>query len=424
MFKKIFQIILIISICYSCVEEIELQSETSETFESLIVIEATITNELIQQEILLSRAFALDSSGSAPESNASVKVVDDLQNEYTFLETEPGKYMSTSVFNAQSNRSYTLQVTTSDGKSYGSPPTQLTQATQIDNLVAERGFNEDGEEGVSIFVDSFDPTGNSKFYRYTYEETYKVIAPYYASPELIVNNDDFPYPADFLNRFNSAIEIIEFFVIKQLREVQEQVCYNTVKSNNIIIESTNLLEEDRVNRLKLRFINRNNFILAHRYSILVKQYIQTSESHAFYETLKQFSESENLFSQTQPGLINGNVFSENNKSEKVLGYFEVSSVNSKRVYFNYKDLFPDEILPPFYINCSHFDAPALLKRDLSSGMITHSPLQDAVNDGKQFWEDNLLNEELNSGAPYVLVLPPCGDCTVLGSNIKPDFWVD
>ncbi len=34
-----------------------------------------------------------------------VKVVDDIQNEYTFPETDPGTYMSTSAFSVQPNRS-------------------------------------------------------------------------------------------------------------------------------------------------------------------------------------------------------------------------------------------------------------------------------------------------------------------------------
>ncbi|MCK5402404.1 MAG: DUF4249 domain-containing protein [Flavobacteriaceae bacterium] len=415
-------LLFIFLILSGCVEEIDIMTETE--FESALVIEATITNELKHQEILLSRAFPLDSVGSSPERNANVKVVDDVQNEFVFQETDPGKYASTSVFSAEPNRSYTLQITTDDGRPYTSQSALLTQNTQIDNLVAERGFNENGIEGVSIFVDSFDPTGNSKFYRYTYEETYKVIAPWYSPNDLIINNDDFPYPPDFLDRFDTGLEIIEFFVIKQLREEQEQICYNTVRSNEIIIENTNLFEEDRIDGLKVRFINRNNYIISHRYSILVKQYVQTSEAHQFYKSLKELSSSESLFSQTQPGFLVGNVFSESDSSEKVLGFFEVSSVSSKRVYFNYKDLFPGEILPPYYINCTYFFSPALITRDMLTGIITESPLQDAIKRGEQFLEENLLDGELVIGAPYEMVLPPCGDCTVLGSNVVPDFWVE
>ena len=170
--------------------------------------------------------------------------------------------------------------------------------------------------------------------------------------------------------------------------------------------------------------NRNNYIISHRYSILVKQYVQTSEAHQFYKSLKELSSSESLFSQTQPGFLVGNVFSESDSSEKVLGFFEVSSVSSKRVYFNYKDLFPGEILPPYYINCTYFFSPALITRDMLTGIITESPLQDAIKRGEQFLEENLLDGELVIGAPYEMVLPPCGDCTVLGSNVVPDFWVE
>jgi hypothetical protein len=412
MLKRINHIIItgILLSAISCVDEIPLETDS---FESVLVIEATITNENKQQEILLSRSFMFDSI-SVQESGATVKVIDDAMNTFTFLETEPGVYKSQSPFAALPNRNYNLSVVAS-GSEYGSSEMQLTQPTTIDNLYFERDFNENGIEGVSVYIDSYDPTGNSKFYRHEYEETYKIIAPLYSPEELISNGVVFPIlPANQPN-FNSIQELMDFLVTIQLRPEQEQICYNTIASNTIIVTNTNDLLEDRLDKYRVHFVGRDNSEIMYRYSILVRQFVQSLEAHAFYETLKSQSISESVFSETQPGFLQGNVFSENDATQKVIGFFEVTSFDSKRVFFNYADLFLDEDLPPYYVVCDDFFKPDILTVDPLSGIWTGSPLVQAINDGFQYFDSE-------GDLPYRLVLNVCGDCTNLGSNTVPDFW--
>jgi hypothetical protein len=414
MLKRINHIIItgILLSAISCVDEIPLETDS---FESVLVIEATITNENKQQEILLSRSFMFDSI-PVQESGATVKVIDDALNTYKFLETKPGVYKSQSPFAALPNRNYNLSVVAS-GSEYGSSEMQLTQPTTIDNLYFERDFNENGIEGVSVYIDSYDPTENSKFYRHEYEETYKIIAPLYSPEELISNGVVFPIlPANQPN-FNSIQELMDFLVTIQLRPEQEQICYNTIASNTIIVTNTNDLLEDRLDKYRVHFVGRDNSEIMYRYSILVKQFVQSLEAHAFYETLKSQSISESVFSETQSGFLQGNVFSKNDATQKVIGFFEVTSFDSKRVFFNYADLFVDEDLPLYYVVCDDFFKPDILTVDPLSGIWTGSPLVQAINEGFQYFDNE-------GDPPYRLVLNVCGDCTNLGSNEIPDFWID
>jgi hypothetical protein len=414
MLKRINHIIItgILLSAISCVDEIPLETDS---FESVLVIEATITNENKQQQILLSRSFMFDSI-SVQESGATVKVIDDAMNTYTFLETEPGVYKSQSPFAALPNRNYNLSVV-AGGSEYGSSEMQLTQATTIDNLYFERDFNENGIEGVSVYIDSYDPTDNSKFYRHEYEETYKIIAPLYSPLEMISNDVEFPIPSADQPNFSSFQEFVDFLVTTQLRPEQEQICYNTINSNTIITTSTLDLLEDRLDNYRVRFIGRDNSEIMHRYSILVKQFVQSLEAHTFYETLKTQSISENVFSETQPGFLVGNLFHLSNPNEKVIGFFEVTSVDAKRVFFNYTDLFPGEELPPYYVQCDNFFKPDILTVDFLTGTWSGSPLVQAINNGFQYFDNE-------GDPPYRLVLNVCGDCTNLGSNEIPDFWID
>lgn len=400
---KIYHIIYLTIIAFianSCIEPYDIKTTT--TFESALVIEATITNEFKYQEINLSKTFQLEDNGPLAESGANVKIVDDGQNTYNFREISPGKYVSYTEFKALPNKNYQLQIITSDGKSYSTTPTPLTNSTQIDNLYASKEIDDLGFEKISIFVDSFDPTGNSKYYRYEYEETYKIIAPKWSEYDLVVTSNVPP-----------------FRIEKVFKTREERVCYKTEYSNSIIQNETIGFSEDRVFKFPVRVLSKDNAIISHRYSILVKQYVQSLDAFTFYKTLKKLSGSESLFSQNQPGFFNGNVFSVDDPNEKVIGFFEVSSVSSKRMYFNFLDLFPGEPLPPYFTDCVPY-AP-------TNKFYANEPsdLFNLINSGSvKYYMANVTPTPNSDEGPYLVVSPECGDCTRLGTNIKPDFWVE
>lgn len=387
----------------SCVKEIDL---VIETFESALVIEATITNEDKHQVILLSRTYQIEENGPPPERNASVKILAN-GNTYVFEELEPGRYVSTIPFSAQPSINYKLNITTSNGRTYSSSPTILSQTTQIDDIYAVREINDSNINGMSIYVDSFDPTGSSKYYRYAYEETYKIIAPRWVPEDLVI-----------LNELTCAVDL------RPTRPQEERVCYNTVASNTINQFSTNSLTEDRVTRHLVRFISSEDFIISHRYTILVNQYIQSREAYSYFETLNNFASEGSIFSQIQPGFFEGNVYSETNPNEKVIGFFDVSSVSSQRLYFNYEDFYADEPQPPLGYSCE----PVHLVQFSASGACG-TLISGLLLDNVVYYSGASIAVDPDTGAfvtigPFNMVFRPCGDCTALGSNVVPNFWVD
>jgi len=390
----------------SCVEPFDFETIS---FENALVVEATITNEFKNHEISLTRTFNFEEDVPPGENNAIVVVTDDLLNTYTFEEATSGKYVSITEFSAEPNRIYELSITTQNGGTYSSRPTVLPQVTQVDDLIAIRETNSDGLDGVTIYANSFDPTGNSRYYRYEFEETYLIIAPFAISPEEVVVLSDIPPYS------------IETSVTTQPRSREERSCFNTIVSNTIIQTQTTGLQEDRVSRFPIHFLQNNDPIIRDRYSINVKQYVQSLEAFTYYKVLNELSGSESLLSQNQPGFINGNIISNENPDEKVIGFFEITSVSSKRLFFNFNDIFPD-VNRPFYFTECILDSPRLV----SEADPTISPLIDLIQ------SNSLRHVETNTDffgniipdTPYRMVNRPCGDCTVYGSNIKPDFWID
>ena len=251
----------------SCVEEIDLVEELS--FEDTLVIEANITDELKEQVIAMSRSYRFEDEGANPETNASVSITADEDRNYSFTESDsrPGLYVSDEVFRAEPGVDYRLFVTTSQGDSYTTQPVQLPQASKIDRVYGSREVNSIGTELLVIKVDSYDPTRSSNYYRYEYEETYKIIAPNWVNTEFVILQDEYGNDLAFPG-FTS-------------RSLDELECYNTDISNTIIQTSTTDLSEDRVSGFPVRNITTDNAILSHRYSILVRQYVQSIESFSY-----------------------------------------------------------------------------------------------------------------------------------------------
>lgn len=379
-------------------------------FEDVIVIEATITNEYKFQEIKLSRTYTLEESAPKFETEAVVSVTDDNGNKYEFEENGES-YVSIIQFQASPDRKYQLHVLTQNGKSYLSDSVKLTTPTPIENIQATP-VTRNNVLGVEITVNSTDPTNSSKYYRYEYEETSKIIAPKWYSVEAVANI--------FPKGSNPKGEI----VFKE-RTKEAKICFSSQKSNTILLTSTNNLSSDKVINFPLRFISSTDNYIRNRYSILVKQYVQNLASYTFYETLKSISSSGSLLSQTQPGFFSGNIKSVDNPGEKVIGFFDVSSYSEKRLFFNYTDIFPKEKIPEYQYYCPEESqiTEVLMEQYFynycfaDNSVCRGNDILDLIQSGRKTYYPNK--------SPSFLLYPiQCGDCSTFSSNIKPSFWID
>ncbi|EJG00761.1 DUF4249 domain-containing protein [Flavobacterium sp. F52] len=390
--KNIAFFILLTVFFNSCTEAYPL---VTNRYEEVLVVEANITNELKKQEIKLTKSAKFEDEGYLSETGAEVFITDDAGNKYNFTE-DSEKYVSDIDFQAVPNTKYQLHINTKDGRSFESLPEMLTTINPMQSVVAAVE-EKDGVNGVGILVNSFDPASSSTYYRYEYEETYKVIAPKWRKTTLKLDANGFPY-----------------FVTNN---PDTQTCYGSKKNVELLLTSTNDLKEDRVNYL-IRFINDQDYIITTRYSILVKQYIESQAAYNYYNTLKKTAASGGtIVSPNQPGFLLGNLRSTNNSNSKIAGYFDVCSVSTERIYFNYEDLFPGKFPPPYIVDCKEFcysEAEAFVP--------------DPCTHFGTYFDDLSLEKIIyfsgTGGSFTYWVEPPCGDCTTIASSIKPPFWVD
>lgn len=360
------------------------------TYEEAIVVEATLTNELKNQEIKITKTSKFEDTATKIESGAKVIVKDNLGNEYIFEENS-GTYISQNAFQILSGREYTLEITTLNGKIYQSSTEVLPTESPIQTIEPVVATNKDLGKVVQINVKSYDPTRTSNYYRYEYEETYKIIAPRWTSLKINVTGPE-------------SIELVQ-------NSPLTKTCYSTKKSTDIILFNTNNQAEDRVN-LPIRFIEENNYIIGHRYSILVKQYVETLGSYTFHKTMRDIAGSSSILSPKQPGLISGNLKCINDPNKKAIGYFSLNTVSSLRIFFNYTDMFPDNS-SPYFNTCEDIPFLFCFRGDSCEGETMIYNL-----------ERNLMVYNSNFETKYQLVDAECGDCTSFSSNIIPSFWTE
>ncbi len=388
----------------ACIEPANIEGINYKDF---IAVEASVTSEVKRHTVKITRTSTLEAKETIKESGAIVSVEDDSQNIFRFIETSNGEYESENEFKAEVGKAYTLKITTKDGKAYASSAETITGIAAIDEITAVREFNSLDEEGIQIYVQSKSEDENAKYFRYEYEETYKIRAPYYSPNKAI------PHP------FTDEVILI----VPDLESAE--ICYATQKSNKLVQTDVANLSSNEVD-FGVRFIARDNYIIRHRYSILLKQHVQSFEAYRYFQTLNELSSIENVFNQNQPGFLSGNIRSVNDPKEKVIGFFEVNSVSTKRFFLNGIDFFID-IYADYPASCS-FGAPPI--KDMADNVVLAGILRAGTLVYYKDYAENLgLDLGCDNGAgegcgPYVLVSKACGDCRVLGSEVKPDFWID
>ncbi|WP_055436680.1 DUF4249 domain-containing protein [Lacinutrix algicola] len=391
-------IVLVLSISFSCREEIPLETEA---FESVLVVESTITNELKIQEVNLSRTYYLEATEQVLEDNANVYIEDNLQNVITFTQNADGIYVSNVEFQAEPARDYILHITTESGENYQSNATMLTPVAEISNLYPEVVNN----ETITIFLDADGTENNTQYYRYFWEETYKIIAPFYTE-----------YDANIID-FEEINGDILYNIELTPREQEERICFTTNASVDIIQASSSELDSNIISRFPIISMDKNTSKLLERYSIIVTQITQNLESYSYYNTIKELGDTSSILSSNQPGYIQSNVYSVSNTKEKVLGFFDVASITKKRIYFDYVDL--DLNQPGYFYECP------VLAFDYLDNSTSADPtdLNERV-ELYQFLEFRNYKFVDKEGLTYSIVKPQCGDCTAFSSNIQPDFWID
>lgn len=412
--KTINQLVSLLSLLLlGCTEPYALQTET---FESALVIEATITDEYKFQEIKLSRTYRLEEDGPESEVGAVVYVTDSNGNRYDFTENGD-KYISQQEFAASAGINYQLHIATSDGKIYNSTAEKLNSTTNIEDLEVVKGTNSHEENGLQIFARSTPSSGATEYYRYVYEETNKVISPHWISQRGIV-----------LPILPTPPEDPTEYVVMEPWPYEAKICYSTEDSKEILLGTTST-NTSTSNNFPIRFLKDTDYKIANRYTIKVTVYNESLAAYNYYDALKKTAAGGSLLSQNQPGFYNGNIKNATNPIEKVIGFFDVAHVSSKRIFFNFEEYYPNQEKPDYpyycpkmtldnehefkYRYCFCYGQPNCPNNPICGGFYVLTTVKNREKAVYIFGNEFIHLTNIQ-----------CGDCTSFSSNIRPSFWID
>ncbi len=345
--------------------------ETSENKE-MIVVDGLITDQPGKNTIKLSRSLPLGTvSAPVPVEGCTVTVTDDLGNIFSFTETVAGTYVSDSAeFRGSIGRFYTLHFSTnaySDNHNYESNPMEMKPVPFIDSVYYEKVTITEADtwnllqEGCQVYLNTHDPTNQCKYFRWKFIETWEF---------------QIPYP------------------------IPNKICWVSVNSDLINIKNTSVLEEDKINRYPINFISNQTDRLSVKYSILVNQYSLNEGEYLYWEKLQKLSEQVGGLYDIVPSAVVNNVYCLDDPNEKVLGYFSVSAISSKRIF----------IKDHFYGLIDQYSAEACGADTISAG-------ETLPNLNQTVWIIGY------PGFNWVITYNKgCADCTVRGTNVPPDYW--
>jgi hypothetical protein len=344
----------------------------------LLVVEGLITDQPGQNSVKLSVSMPLGGKSTVrPLSESSVSISDDNGNSYNLSETITGTYTPDPLFHGVVGRTYTLHINTGPNRhnlNYVSEPVILKQVPPLDSVYYEKrvlvadGDKSPQQEGCQIYLETHDPENVCKYYRWEYEETWEFSLPF---------------------------------------RVPNYHCWITENSTNINIKNTNSLSESRIVKFPLNFITNLTDRLKEKYSILVKQYSLNEKEYEYWEKLQNTTEKVGSLYDITPESIPSNVFCIDRPDEKVLGYFSVSSVKSKRIFIH--DYFRGIV--DLYSDCAN---------DVIGGI--NVPVPQGYILGLNIW----VIIDHREPPPYRIVTfsKGCADCTTRGTTVEPDFWKD
>ena len=363
----------------NCVQEFH---PPSKGYENLLVIEAFLTDGDDAFEVKLSRSIPIDTSGFVPEPGAEVSLSDDSGENYQLEESEePGVYFFPGEINPQIGKSYQIHVQTRNGNQYESSSVTMRETPEIDSISFR--YEEkptEGLKGLQIYANTHDPANATKYYRWEWDEAWTFRTPY-----------------------NSYIIWEDGQILDRKKGVN--VCWKFGRSTAIEIATTKNLSNDWVSEYPLNYVSTETDRLKMKYSIRVKQYALSEESYNYWLELQKATENLGTLFDPQPSIVYGNIYNVNDEDEVVLGYFDSSSSREQRIFITSRDL-PPTRYPNYFSYCE-------------DSIVSPRRVEEMIDNN--WW---LVEETTNDfGFPvFILSRLPCIDCTLYGTNEKPDYW--
>ena len=318
-----------------------------------------------------------DTASFINETNATVLIEDNQNNVYPLNETQGGNYTGTYFLN--SLYKYRLHIITSDQREYLSDFVECKISPSIDNVAWNLL---DG--GIQISLDTHDPNNNTKYYLWSYTETWEFHSQYFS---------------------NVKYNPIDTTVVT--RTVPVVVCYRQGHGTSILLGSSAKLSQDVIHEAPILYIPNHDKRIAVLYSMLISQFALDSNAYNYLSAMKSNTEHLGSIFDPQPNQTKGNIHCVSDTTEIVIGYVGSGAATQKRIFISNSEIPSDWNLPP---NCIEYKVPNN---------------KDSIY---KWYSGNSLVPYLKDSGPngtvkgYFSASGTCVDCTLSGTPDKPTYW--
>ena len=331
----------------------------------------------------VSKASVIEAPEYIPAGGCMLAIEDNEGNTFALEEYAEGEYRVwiEQPF-LQAGRSYRLHLTTPAGEEIISAFDQMPSGAAFDSAYyAREEITDDntGETflGIQFYIDFSGSETDSRYYRWTAEETWEYHSPYAIEY--------------YYNGVRNTVSPPDSSLM---------VCWDTKMVGKIFALSTMNLTSNGMKRMRLHFVDNTTTKLYVGYSVLIQQHSLSEPAKEYWDQMLINSEPGGGLYEKQPLPVAGNLENITNPQKKVLGFFGATSVSGKRLFLQgIKDM------------GIYYDA-----------VCSYYPL------GRFGWREFSKNDY-----PVYFFFPPnsglrvldkeCVDCRAVGGSVvKPVFW--
>ena len=200
----------------------------------------------------------------------------------------------------------------------------------------------------------------------------------------------------------------KMYDLSEEEKQQRHYCWGHEVSSDVYIGSAAELTENLLYKQRLDIIHYQDKKLNYLYSTLVTQTVLDKKAYDYWSNVRQSSSQMGGIFSPQPTQVDGNIVNRSNPSEKVIGFVNVSTATSKRLYITSLEAKIHDPNPNGDCNTVLYDINYWESVCYGAGL-------KPVN----------YNRTIGGGIDYYNAFwspDYCTDCRLLGSKEKPSYW--
>jgi hypothetical protein len=351
-----------------------------------LVVEGDINTSGVTTVILSNTVNISSTVTTNPVTGAAISIQSNQGASYQLTaSTQPGVYQSANL-NLPAGPQYRLSIATAAGQQYYSDYEPVIYNPPIDSV----GYILSGT-GIQLYVNTHDPSNNTKYFRWDYGETW------------IFNTE-----------YGSAYITNGVTIVPRTAQQIISRCFASDSSTNIFLGSTADLKQSIVYQNPLTAIPSTSEKLETEYSIEVNQHALSADAYNFWTLLKENTENLGGIFDPQPSNLNSNIHNSLKPAEMVVGFVNVSSTQTRRVFI-YRSNLPNWTATypyPCQIDSDYYVHPKSNVNDVALNLIPLTSLSIPI----QPWPN------IYFPIGWLASSIPCVDCTIRGTTTEPPFW--